>query len=210
MNVISKNVIRLIFSFLLLLIASSFAYFYANSNQNEITSYHVGNIQPELRIVPFPTAVKNVDLIAKIEIIEKIAEINEPSEKTIYKAKILKTIKPDPNMTSNTIHVMQQGNSKWTFDGNDFFGPGEQYVILFNVTVQQYPNTYWIEGEQAGIFEVEHNGYLRKWSYADESLKNIEDVQQIQKFKDNNKSYTRDVQIFSENDFIANVKMIVK
>ena len=83
-------------------------------------------INASLEEYSFDESVEISDLIAEIEIIEKVSEIDEPSPKTLFNAKIIKVFKGELNSNKdNSIVVMQQGNSEWIFNNNKLFEAGE-------------------------------------------------------------------------------------
>jgi hypothetical protein len=70
-------------------------------------------INAALEAYSFDESVEISDLIAEIEITKKVSEIDEPSPKTLFIAKIVKVFKGETNGSEdNSISVMRQGNSE--------------------------------------------------------------------------------------------------
>lgn len=134
-------------------------------------------INASLEEYSFDESVEISDLIAEIEIIEKVSEIDEPSPKTLFNAKIIKVFKGELNSNKdNSIVVMQQGNSEWIFNNNKLFEAGEKYV-LFLKKATGYDNTYWILCEEINTYTIEtidNAKYIVKNSVKDARLKKIQ------------------------------------
>lgn len=160
-------------------------------------------MQGTLEVYNFEEALDNSDLVVKVEVEQKIRELSEPSPKTLFQAKILDELKPDPSLSKDQIHILQQGNSEWRFNGNDLFSEKERYVLFLKKAVGiDEPNTYWILGEETGMYKDSGTGKLLKLSYYDKQLEDIEDKELTADFlKDNEKKNSKDVQVVDEQQF---------
>lgn len=161
-------------------------------------------IQAKLQVFNFEEALKNSDLVVKVEVEKKTRELSEPSPKTLFQAKILDELKADPSLNTNQIHILQQGNSEWRFNDNDLFSEKERYVLFLKKAVGiDEPNAYWILGEETGMYKDSGTGKLLKLSYYDKQLEDIEDKELTTDFlKDNeNKMDSKDVQVVNEQLF---------
>ncbi|WP_340026314.1 hypothetical protein MHI24_14605 [Paenibacillus sp. FSL K6-1096] len=161
-------------------------------------------MQSTLQVYDFEEALDNSDLVVKIEVENKARELSEPSPKTLFQAKILEQLKPDPALNTDQIHILQQGNSEWRFNDNDLFSEKERYVLFLKKAVGiDEPNTYWILGEETGMYKDSGTGQLLKLSYYDKQLEDIEDKELTADFlKDNEKKMnSKDVQVVNEQQF---------
>lgn len=177
--------LKLVVSFVLLftIVISTWAYTHS-SNQHSPEKADVkppGRINASLQALPVGQSIATADLIAKVQINKIEKEISEPSEKTILDAKIMETIKPDAAIENKeTIRILQQGNSRFPFNGNKIFQPSEQYILFLKRAVGEgydHTDTYWILGEETNIYEVLENGFLSKWALSDSDLSAIEEHQ---------------------------------
>lgn len=171
-------------SILLLIIAISTWALTQSNNQHSSEKADVkplGRINASLQALPVGQSISTADLIAKVQINKIEMEISEPSEKTILDAKIMETIKPDAAIENKeTIRILQQGNSRFSFNGNKIFQPSEQYILFLKRAVGEgydHTDTYWILGEETNIYEVLENGLLSKWALTDSDLSAIEEHQ---------------------------------
>lgn len=161
------------------------------------------SMQGTLEVYNFEEALDNSDLVVKVEVEQKTRELSEPSPKTLFQVKILDELKPDPSLSTDQIHILQQGNSEWRFNGNDLFSEKERYVLFLKKAVGiDEPNTYWILGEETGMYKDSGTGKLLKLSYYDKQLEDIEDKELTADFlKDNEKKNSKDVQVVDEQQF---------
>ncbi|QNK57710.1 hypothetical protein [Paenibacillus sp. PAMC21692] len=177
-------------------------------NQNGIpdqassTNKLKGNIRAELEVFNFDEAVTRADLIAKVQIERAIKEIDEPSPKTLYQASVLELLKGDEGLVNRTIDILQQGNSTWSFNNNTMFGQGDEYFLFLNKATVS--NTYWILGEETGMYEVIDDGRIEKKSLYLDELTDIEDKVSTEMFKKNQKE-VKDIQILYENKFMNKI-----
>ncbi|NQX47734.1 hypothetical protein HQN87_20625 [Paenibacillus tritici] len=169
-------------------------------------------IHAKLQVFNFEDALENSDLVVKVEVEKKTRELSEPSPKTLFQAKILDELKADPSLNADQIHILQQGNSEWKFNQNDLFLENERYVLFLKKAIGiDEPNTYWILGEETGMYKDSGTGKLLKLSYYDKQLEDIEDKELTKNFlKDNeNKMDSKEVQIVNEQQFKDKVEKIL-
>lgn len=173
--------------------------------ENNVTIKPVGNISAELQTFPFEEAIKVSELIAEIEIIENVRELNEPTAKTIFKATITEVIKNDSRLTTDSLHIMQQGNSELTFNKNELFQPGEKYVLFLKSAKNiQEKHTYWILGEETGMYKKIDDRFIAKLALRDNALADIEDEKlsdELTKSKNSN-----EIQVLLKEEFIEKIK----
>ncbi|RAP78499.1 hypothetical protein [Paenibacillus montanisoli] len=147
------------------------------SKPNRFSSpQQVGTIHAEVEAYTLNEAVSKADLIAKVKITSKIKEINEPSEKTLYQAEVVEDFLNKTDLKE--INVMQAGNSQWKFNNNKLFKSGDSYILYLKKAIgEAYENfnTYWILGEETGIYQDLGSGKLMKWAYPETFLSDIED-----------------------------------
>lgn len=170
-------------------------------------------IQAKLQVFNFEEALKNSDLVVKVEVEKKTRELSEPSPKTLFQAKILDELKADLSLNTDQIHILQQGNSEWRFNDNDLFSEKERYVLFLKKAVGiDEPNTYWILGEETGMYKDSGTGKLLKLSYYDKQLEDIEDKELTTDFlKDNEKKMdSKDVQVVNEQQFRNKVEKTLR
>lgn len=161
-------------------------------------------IQAKLQVHNFEEALKNSDLVVKVEVEKKTRELSEPSPKTLFQAKILDELKADQSLNTDQIHILQQGNSEWRFNDNGLFSEKERYVLFLKKAVGiDEPNAYWILGEETGMHKDSGTGKLLKLSYYDKQLEDIEDKELTADFlKDNEKEMnSKDIQVVNEQQF---------
>lgn len=136
----------------------------------------IGKIKAQIEVLPFEQSVIQTDLIAKIRIVNKVSELSEPSPKTLFQAEIIDVIKEDTALSNKVIHILQNGNSKWHFNENEMFSNNKEYVLFLKKAIGlEDQNTYWILGEETGIYKVVDNGKIAKQAVRDEKLTDIED-----------------------------------
>ena len=117
-------------------------------------------------------AVQKADIIAEVAIKEKVKELYEPNEKTIYNAQVVQMIKGDLAADA-AIYIMQDGNSKVSINDNPQFQSKEQYIFILKKAVG-FDNTYWILGSETGVYEVIDENTVVKWAKPEEKLEAIE------------------------------------
>lgn len=137
-------------------------------NQKEI-----GSIDGEVEIFEFEEAVAESDLIAQIEILDVLKEVNEPSPKTIFRAILTESLKGSSQ--AKEIFVIQQGNSDYVFNDNPLFKQGENYLLFLMETEDfDIEDSYWILGEETGMYKLLDQSTAVKLSVKEEGLKKIE------------------------------------
>ena len=97
----------------------------------------------------FEEAYVEADLVAEIVITEWLGELDndEYDQLTYFRAKIIKEFKNRLNLQNSEILIVQQGNSKWTYNGYPLFKSGDRFLLsLFWIDPINHPK-YCIEGE---------------------------------------------------------------
>ncbi|NSW89537.1 MAG: hypothetical protein HPY74_02450 [Firmicutes bacterium] len=159
------------------------------------------------------------DLIAEVEILKKIDEIDEPYCKTLFSASVIKIFKGEIDDNKNKeIIIMQEGNSEWIYNNMRLFEAGEKYILILK-KAKGYENTYWIIAGDANIYTIEtldNKEYAIKNSIKDEKLKKIqiEEMESIVKRKWEKKlskqERIKNIQVMEkesfENELIATIK----
>ncbi|WP_338778566.1 hypothetical protein [Metabacillus sp. FJAT-52054] len=138
-------------------------------------------INAELQVESLENTInKLADIVAEVEIRSVVSEMDEPGPKTVFSANVLDVLKGDENIKD--INVLQQGNSRYEFNGNRMFKPGEKYILVLKKAPDLGETVYWIRGEETQIYEVQGDSDLLRWAtpYEDE-LKDIEKEQIIKK-----------------------------
>jgi hypothetical protein len=172
--------------------------------ENNVAIKPVGEISAELQTYPFEEAIKESELIAEIEIIEHVRELNEPSPKTIFKATMIEVIKNDSGLPNDSLHIMQQGNSDWTFNDNEMFQPGERYILFLKSAKDiQEEHTYWILGEETGMYKKIDDKYIAKLAQSDEALADIEEIKLSDKLT---KINSKEIQVLQTEEFKEKIK----
>lgn len=112
----------------------------------------------------FKRAAEEADIVVSVEISKLVEELEQPSPKTLWQAKLLTVWRGDA--TLGTIHILQAGNSCADYVGSKLMKPQEQYVLFLKqaVSVEQ-PDSYWILGEETTIYQVTEDGYIVKHAY---------------------------------------------
>jgi hypothetical protein len=173
--------------------------------ENNVAIPSVGEISAELQTYPFEEAIKIAELIAEIEITEKVRELNEPSPKTIFKAKMTEVIKNDLGLPTESLHIMQQGNSDWIFNDNEMFQPEEKYILfLKSAKDSQEEHTYWILGEETGMYKNIDDKYIAKLSQRDEALADIEEIKLSDELSKSKNS--KGIQVLQTEEFKEKIK----
>lgn len=127
-------------------------------------------VKAAIETLYFEESVRQADLIAEVTIAEKLYEVNEPSPKTVYSAAMNQLLKgkADANLG---IRIMQQGNSRYSFNDNPMFQAGDTYLLFLKKAVgMEDDHTYWILGEETSIYEQWDDDRLVKWSLKDSRL----------------------------------------
>lgn len=133
----------------------------------------MGRIHAMLETFEFEEAVAQADLVAQIEILDVLKEIDEPSPATIFRAAVKESLKG--SSPTEEIFVMQQGNSDFTFNDNFLFKQGENYLLFLMETIDfDVENSYWILGEESGMYKLIDESTAVKLAFKDDSLKKIE------------------------------------
>ena len=134
------------------------------------------NIEARIETYSFEESVNRSDLIAEVAIVSKIKEIDEPSPKTIFEANVVNKLKGDTNQ--ETIKVLQEGTSEWSFNGQEQFAEKEEYIIfLKKATGKDYDgtNTYWILGAETNTYKIIQDNRVKKIAKHEVELEAIED-----------------------------------
>lgn len=134
------------------------------------------NIEAMIEAYSFEESVERSDLIAEVAIVSKIKEIDDPSPKTLFEAKVVNRLKGDTNQ--ETIKVLQEGTSEWSFNGQEQFAEKEEYFLfLKKATGKDYDgtNTYWILGAQTNTYKIIQDNKVQKNAKHEVELEDIED-----------------------------------
>src|SRR5690606_31196339 len=117
------------------------------------------SIEADMLVLPFEEAILEAYLVAKLNIEQALEELDSPTHKTLYEASVMQVVKGDKELT--TIHVLQAGNSKCSFNDNPLFMPGEQYYLILNKASGNNPvERFYIQGEETGMYKVLEDGYI--------------------------------------------------
>lgn len=112
-------------------------------------------------------------MISQVEIVDVLEEIDDPSPKTIFRAKVVENLKGSSETTE--ILVMQQGNSTNVFNDNLLFEQGENYILfLADTEGLDLENSYYILGEETGMYKLTDQSLAVKLALRDEALEEIE------------------------------------
>lgn len=133
----------------------------------------IGVISADLEVFEFDEALAKADLIAHVEVVEMMEEVNDPSPKTIFRADVIESLKGQSELSE--IVVLQQGNSHSIFHDNALFEPGENYILFMMETRGlDLEESYYILGEETGMYKLIDQSTAVKLSLKDEQLKEIE------------------------------------
>ncbi|MFC0561352.1 hypothetical protein [Halalkalibacter alkalisediminis] len=146
-----------------------------NTQPTEVIEEERGQIEAELETFSFSESMEKADLVAEVKIISKLSEIEEPLPKTIYSATIVDLLKGESEILE--INIMQQGNSNWQFNDNALFSTDENYILVLKKATDDYvpyENTYWILGEETGMYQVLDKNITVKMALKDNQLNSIE------------------------------------
>lgn len=141
--------------------------------ENRNNESEISVIDAEVEVYEFQEAVSKADLIAQVEIMDIIEEVNDPSPKTIYRTIILESLKGRPE--TSEIYVMQQGNSEYVFNGNALFEQGDKYILFMMETEGlNIEDSYYILGEETGMYKLTDQLTAVKLSVQEDMLEEIE------------------------------------
>lgn len=122
------------------------------------------------------TGVEESDITAEVEITEWLGETSDPSEKTFFKANLVKVYKNKINPSLKEIKLMQEGNSEVTLKEYPLFKKGDK-LILFLKKSADVEDTYWILGAHTSAIQVketEGKEFAIKYVGKLDKLSNIE------------------------------------
>lgn len=175
-------------------------------NVNRETS---NKIDGEIEVYEFTEAVNKADLIAQIKIVDVVEETDEPSPKTIFRARRIENLKGSSNV--NEIFVLQQGNSHSVFRNNPLFKKDENYLLfLMKTTDLDMEDSYWILGEETGMYQLLDESIAVKRAVKDDELKKLEIVdKKILSFVEKNTELSldgREMQVLQQDE----LKKIIK
>lgn len=129
--------------------------------------------EAEVESFYFEDAVNKADLIAQIEILDVLEEVDDPSPKTIFRANLVENVKGTSEKTE--IFILQQGNSTHVFNDNLLFEQGDNYILfLAETTGLDIENSYYILGEETGMYKLTDQSTVVKIALRDEALDSIE------------------------------------
>ena len=190
-------------------------YISSNNNEKAISSKMVepqGVINASLKALTFEESLKEADLIAKVKILKQVEQIDEPDAATIFKTNVVEVFNNSSNSpisVGSEINIMQQGNSKWVFNGNALFEDGEE-IILFLKAAVGFDNTYFIVSEEVNTYKfIDINGqeYIVKQAKQDKYLEEYEDKGQLKEInnylesKKGKYEKNKDIQVFKAKYF---------
>lgn len=188
---------------------------YISSNNNEkVASSKIvepeGVINASLKALTFEESLNEADLIAKVKILNQVEQIDKPDAATIFKSNVVEVFNNSPISVGSEINIMQQGNSKWVFNGNAPFKDGEE-IILFLKAAVGFDNTYFIVSEEVNTYkfiEINKEEYVVKQAKNDKYLEAYEDKEQskeINNYLESKKGKyekVKDIQVFKADSFI--------
>lgn len=158
-------------------------------------------IYADMLVLPFEEAILEADLVVKLSIEQALEELDSPTHKTLYEASVLNVVKGDKELT--TIHVLQAGNSKCSFNDNPLFMPVEQYYLILNKASGNNPvERFYIQGEETGMYKVLEDGYIVKLAHRDSYLSDIIDTTLTSELQAN---YDEPIMVFTEQQFMDKV-----
>jgi len=164
-------------------------------------------VHAELNVEPLEKTIQTMsDLVAEVEIGNIIKEMDEPGPKTIYSAKVLDVLSGDE--TLKEISVLQQGNSRYEFNGNRMFKSGEKYILVLKNAPELGESVYWIRGEETQIYEVLEDNDLLRWSTPFEN--ELIDIEKEKKVKVTNILKEKNYKIIDKKLFKEKIKKIKK
>lgn len=177
----------------------------------EDNQIEIGRIDAEVEIFEFKEAVTKSDLVAKIEILDILKEVNEPSPKTIFRATLIESLKGSPQ--EKEIFVIQQGNSDYVFNDNPLFKKGENYLLFLMETKDfDIEDSYWILGEETGMYKLLDQSIAVKLSVKEDELRKIEiSDEKIVPFIQKNTGLNmneREMQVLKQDELINLIKNV--
>jgi len=208
------------------LLAGAFIWMYLGTEPPKIETKTIyedrGEIWAEVNTYPFNEAVQKADLIAEITIVEELKELDDPSPKTVFNAKVLNVLKGSKDLQD--IQVMQMGNHAWAFNDNKLFEPNESYILFLKKAVGKEfegTNTYWILGEETYTYTVLDEKMVMKNADPLEELQDIENGEMTKKVNESKKvtlqtnlkskheiELSKEVQILEKEKFINKIKVL--
>lgn len=105
----------------------------------------------------FDKFYEEADIIAQVEILEWLEEINDPlgEMSTYFKATIENTYKNTVDSDTKEIRLKQDGNSYHTSHLLPLFKNGDRLLLFLKKAVgEDKENTYWILGSYSGVFRI--------------------------------------------------------
>lgn len=175
------------------------------SNGTEVAE-ESGGIDAEVESFKLEEATEQADLIGEVTITEKVEEIKaDPIPYTVFKAKVNNSFHGE--VINEEITIKQQGDSEWTFNGNELFEEGEKYIFFLKETIASKAD-YWIIGEGTGMFEILDNEIIVKLN---EPIEQLKDVELPNQSKNNGlsveeKSKGKSGQLLDKKQFIEKIK----
>lgn len=135
----------------------------------------IDNIDGEIEVFEFKEAVRTSNIIAQVKIIDVVEKMDEPSPKTLYRATLIESLKGTSD--AKEIVVLQQGNNDFVFRNNPLFKKDENYLLfLMETTDLDIEDSYWILGEETGIYQLLDESIAVKWAIKEDELEKIEIV----------------------------------
>lgn len=125
-----------------------------NSKDTPVLIGTQGVTQCSQEDIEYDDLITRSDIIAKVKILEWLGEIDEPQEKTFFKAELLNVYKGNET-SNNLIRIMQEGNSKFTIKDFPLFKNGDK-LILFLKKVEN-DDSYWVLGYDNTLYVREIN-----------------------------------------------------
>ena len=103
---------------------------------------------------------------------------------------------------------MQQGNNEVLFNDNPLFQENEEYILFLKKAVgsvtKEYPNLYWILGEETNMYKNIRNNTVEKLGYIDKELYDVENNHTL------NLKETTNTQVLNEEEFIKKIESVTK
>lgn len=127
-----------------------------------------GSIEASLEWIPFTDSVKQVDLIAEVEILDS-ETVYDNMCKTKHSAKVVQILVGE---AEEEITFLQSGSDRMLFNQNQIFQEGDTYLLFLRQTTSGSMAEYWVQGEELGTYHID--GDVLKRKIADEELTSIE------------------------------------
>ncbi|QNU66727.1 hypothetical protein EHE19_018100 [Ruminiclostridium herbifermentans] len=105
----------------------------------------------------FDKSFEKADIVAEVTIQEWLGEIDSEDilETTIFRVSLEKIFKNNVDKNLKEVNLFQTGNSKRTVENSPLFKNGDRLLLYLKKTeLEGYKNTYYILGEQTGIFRI--------------------------------------------------------